>query len=82
VAVLQSTISIMGSNVLFEVTVNDSDSNAEFDAFTFQISGNVAGLSNTVLESAIHAFANTIAATKETFYVQGIKKTQASETTI
>ena len=75
-AMLETNVSVGGSRVFYEVSVVDTDPNAEANAFVFNVTGDSSGLSADVLETAIQAFADSLAGSKETLQVGGIQKTK------
>lgn len=80
-AFLERSVNI-GDSPLYTVVVNDTNPNAEFSGFTYQIAGSASGISPGVVESAVQAFANSLAGSNPTFAVASIKKTIASEVSV
>jgi hypothetical protein len=86
VANLEQRVNVGGTtNPLYEVTVNDSDPNAEFGTYTFPIGANNlgnGGLSAANFETAVQAFADSLAESYPTFVLGSVKKISVSETTL
>lgn len=82
---LEQSISIgTGSLPLYQITVNDTDPNAEFGNFSFTIShgGTNGGLTVANLESAVQAFVDSVVASHSTFVQGTIKKINMVETAL
>lgn len=77
---LETRVDVGGNFSLYEVTVEDTNPNAEANAYVFKISGNVGNLSESVIESSVTAFGEALAASNPTFQVGTIKKTVVTET--
>jgi hypothetical protein len=85
VASLEKTITVGGTNSPFyEVTISDTDPNAEFTSFVFQIStpGANGGLTAANVQAAVQTLADSVVASHPTFIQGPMKKITVYETTL
>lgn len=79
---LELRIPVEGNAVLYETAVVDTTPGAEFSLFEFRISGSMIGLSESTMESAVRAFAQSLADSSENFEVSSLKKVTVNESNL
>jgi hypothetical protein len=75
VTVLQKTYNVGNGSDFFQVVVADTNEEAEYKNFVFQISGGSGGLSSETVNAAVQAFVDSLVSSSPTFVQTSITKT-------